>query len=212
FVSMARNLVAGGLGTAVIRLGWEFNLPYYRWSVASAADAADFATAWRQIVTAIRGVPGERFSFDWSPSLSPAGINPALAYPGNRYVSDIGLDVYDWSEVPGENAAQRWDGLVGTGYGLQWQATFAASRGKPVAFAEWGLVYASYAPGYYGGDDPLFVQNMYNWFRTHNTAFEDYFDSDTSYGLDAGLNTPNDEFPVSADIYVAGYSSLQYGG
>ena len=40
FAALARNLVAGGLGGAGIRLGWEFNGSWYRWSVRSAGDAA----------------------------------------------------------------------------------------------------------------------------------------------------------------------------
>jgi hypothetical protein len=202
FIAFARNLIAGGLGSATIRLAWEFNGSWYRWSVSNAGQAAQYAAAWRQIVGAMRSVPGASFSFDWAPTASPGGINPALAYPGDNYVTDIGLDVYDWSATPGETAAQRWSQLVSTGYGLAWQANFAAAHHKPIAFPEWGLASSSLAPASAGGDDPTFVTNMHAWFATHKPAFENYFNSDSpSIGLFDGITTGNGLFPQATAVY-----------
>jgi hypothetical protein len=202
FAALAENLVAGGLGDATIRLGWEFNAAWYRWSVRTPSDAANFAQAWRTIVTAMRAVPGAAFSFDWSPTQSAGGVDPALAYPGDAYVSDIGLDVYDWNQAPDETAAQRWSALVHHGYGLAWQAGFAAAHGKPIAFPEWGLVGFPWNPSLGGGDDPLFVANMFAWFAGHDTAFENYFDADApSLGFYAGLTTGNGLFPMATAVY-----------
>jgi beta-mannanase len=201
FAVLAQNLIAAGLGSATIRLGWEFNGSWYRWSVTTPASAADFAQAWRGIVGAMRGVPGANFSFDWAPTLSAGGPDPALAYPGDAYVSDIGLDVYDWNESPGAGPVARWSALVDNGYGLAWQANFAAAHGKPIAFPEWGLSDNQYSPTVSGGDDAMFVQNMYAWFAGHHVAFENYFDSDTSYGLSYGLNTGNGLFPAASALY-----------
>jgi hypothetical protein len=202
FRTLAQNLVNGALPAASIRLGWEFNGTWYRWSVATAADAANYAAAWRQIVTAMRSVRGQRFSFDWSPTQSSGGVNPALAYPGNAYVTDIGLDVYDWNPTYNAKATDRWNALLSNGYGLAWQASFAAAHGKPIAFPEWGLVYYSPYPPVSGGDDPAFIQNMHNWFASHNTAFENYsnFDDPTN-GFYYGLTTGSGQFPQSTALY-----------
>jgi Glycosyl hydrolase family 26 len=211
WVTLAQNLVAGGLGSSVIRLGWEFNGTWYAWSVTTPAQAAQYAAAWRQIVTAMRSVPGAHFSFDWCTTTATGGINPALAYPGNSYVDYIGQDVYDWNErALNESATQRWNDLVNNGYGMAWQAAFAASNHKPVSFPEWAEASNTSAPGTGGGDDPTFIQNMYNWFGAHNTAYEDYFDSDTGYGTDYGLTTGNGLFPKSAALYESLYTAATY--
>jgi hypothetical protein len=208
FTTLANNLVAGGLGSVSIRLGWEFNGSGYRCSVGSASGAAEFAAAWRQIVTAMRAEPGANFSFDWCPNLQAGGVNPALAYPGDAYVSDIGMDVYDWNETASnETATERWGDLVHRGYGLAWQASFAAAHGKPIAFPEWGLVSDLADPAAGGGDDPSFVQNMFNWFGSHDVSFEDYFDTDApGIDTDYGLTTGNGQFPNAVALYQKLYS------
>ena len=210
WVTLAKNLIAGGLGSSVIRLGWEFNGNWYPWSTGTSAQAAQYAAGWRQIVTAMRSVSGQHFTFDWCPTIASSGINPALAYPGNGYVDYIGEDVYDWNErTTPETATQRWNDLVNNGYGLAWQAAFATGMHKPVSFPEWGEAINLAAPGMSGGDDPTFVQNMYNWFGSHNTAYEDYFDVDTA-GSDFGLNTGTGVFPKSAALYQSLYSAATY--
>jgi hypothetical protein len=211
WVTLAKNLVAGGLGSSVIRLGWEFNGNWYPWSTSNATQAAQYAAGWRQIVTAMRSVPGQHFTFDWCPTIASSGINPALAYPGNAYVDDIGEDVYDWNErsTP-ETATQRWNDLVNNGYGLAWQASFATAMHKPISFPEWGEAINQPVPSLSGNDDPTFIQNMYNWFGSHNTAYEDYFDVDTTYGSFFGLNTGNGLFPKSAALYQSLYSKATY--
>jgi beta-mannanase len=201
WAALGNNLVAAGLSTVVLRIGWEFNGTCYPWWVKSAAAAADYAEAWRQIVGTLKAVPGQHFGFDWAPTINPGGIDPALAYPGDAYVTDIGISAYDWNERPNPTAAQRWSDLVNNGDGLAWQANFAAAHNKPIAFAEWGLAYNDADPGAGGGDDTLFIQNMYNWFASHDTAFEDYFDSDTSYGVFYGINTGSGRFPNASSLY-----------
>lgn len=178
FAQLARALVAADRPDTIVRIGWEFNTPFFRWSVSNASEAAEYAEAWRHIVTAMRSVLGQRFSFVWNPDLTNHGPDPAAAYPGDSYVTDIGLDVYDRNETAGQSAGQRWDSLVNERYGLRWQAQFAAAHGKPLAFPEWGLVSDSSRPLSVGGDDPGFIRHMYAWFASHNTAFEDYFDFD----------------------------------
>jgi hypothetical protein len=209
FAALARSLVAGGLGGAGIRLGWEFNGSWYRWSVRSASDAALFAQAWRGIVTAMRSVPGAHFQFDWALSAGASTADPALAYPGDAYVDDIGMDVYDWNPSGStESPTQRWNGIVNESYGLAWQANFASAHHKPIAFPEWGVVNYAVQPSAAGGDDPTFVQNMVSWFRTHDVSFENYFDADaTSLGMSYGLTTGNGLFPKSAVTYQQLYSA-----
>lgn len=201
WATLARNLVAAGMGSTILRLGWEFNGTWYAWSVRSQTDAALYAKAWRQIVDTMRTVPGQHFGFDWNPTRNPDGLDPAMSYPGDAYVTHIGLDVYDWNTTAGSTPAKRWSDLVNSRYGLAWHAKFATSHHKPLSFPEWALVYNANAPAAGGGDDPLFIQNMFKWFANHNTAYENYFDIDTSYGVFYGLTTGNGYFPKAAATY-----------
>ena len=212
FATLAKNLVASGLGGIAIRIGWEFNGTWYRWSVTTAAQAAQYAQAWRQIVTAMRAVPGAHFTFVWCPDGQAGGIDPSLAYPGDAYVDVIGLDLYDWNENGSTTPASRWNALVNAGYGLGWQASFAAAHNKPIGFPEWGLVDDGGNSAAGGNDDPLFIQNMFNWFSTHNVAFEDYFNADASVsGEYFGIDTGNGDFPKSAALYQNLWSGGKIG-
>lgn len=180
FVTLAKNLVSAGLGNAILRLAWEPDGNWYRWSITNELQAQQYAEAWRQIVGAIQQVPGQHFGFDWCMNMIPVtGWSPADAYPGNQYVTEIGEDVYDFNQpgVPNQAPADRWNFLVNHPYGLAWQASFAAAHGKPISFPEWGLVAKPTDPQKVGGDDPMFIQNMHNWFMNHNTALESYFNS-----------------------------------
>lgn len=208
FIALARNLVAGGLGSAGIRLAWEFNTPFYRWAVKTRADALLFAQAWREIVQAMRSVPGAAFSFDWSPNMQKTGIDPTVAYPGDRYVSEIGLDVYDWNQsAPLESPSRRWSEIVSHGYGLTWQSRLAALHHKPIAFPEWGLVSYAVAPGWAGGDDPAFIAHMFRWFADHDVAFECYFDADLpAAGFYSSMTSVPMRFPRATALYRALYA------
>jgi hypothetical protein len=198
YAQLAKTLVTIGRANSVIRLGWEFNTPYFRWQVQNAAEATQYAEAWRQAVNSMRSVAGQNFKFVWNPNLSNVGPDPALAYPGDAYVDDIGLDVYDRGLSGGETPLQRWNDLLHQQYGLQWQAAFASAHGKPIAFPEWGLVHDPGANNA-GGDDPYFIQQMHSWFASHNTAFEDYFDGGEDAGSTFDIN--DGDFPKAATSY-----------
>lgn len=205
FVTVAQRLISAGMGSVTIRLGHELNGTWYSWSARSDPDS--YAAAWRQIVTAIRAVPGAHFTFDWNVAVG-SGINSfdaRRAYPGDDYVDTIGEDVYDvfWGRKVSPEV--RWSALVNPAgavpQGLQFWADFAAAHGKPNSFAEWGLVGAGagMAAGGEGGDDPYFIQQMHTWFATHPTAFEIYFNrnpSDGAHRIDSG------QFPQSAQTYL----------
>jgi hypothetical protein len=209
FKEMARRLVAAGLGHAVLRLGWEFNGGWFTWGVTRAhvrrlyrARAANIAKAWRQIVPAIRSVPGAHFKFDWCVAAGPHFRHVGLAYPGNKYVDYIGEDVYDWNRAGRSHTpAARWHAIVHQGTGLAWQAKFAAQHHKRISFPEWALVSDWMAPDQAGEDDPYFVRHMHHWFATHDVAYENYFDHNAGLGVDFGLDTGNGKFHVARALY-----------
>ena len=179
FVTLARNLIAAGESDAYLRLGWEFDGTWTAWKATTPSSEAHYAAYFRQIVTAIRSVPGEHFRFVWNPdaiAFADAHYDVGLAYPGNRYVDLVGLDSYDQSWVTPLTPANAWNQTVLPS--LTAAQNFAHAHGKAIAVTEWGT--AIRADGHGLGDDPLYVTNMIAWMRdpVHNVVFETYFDYD----------------------------------
>jgi hypothetical protein len=188
FSQIARNLVRNGQGNAILRLGWEFNVPKaYAWYAAGYAP--QFVRCWRSIVAAMRAVPGAGFTFDWNPNIGSAlGDLPAY-YPGDGYVGAIGFDVYDmgWRAYPGPQAVWQQD-LAGTD-GLNWLVSFGAAHGRPLSVPEWGLGITASPAGsgnVGGGDDPVFVDQMATFIASHDV-------------IEAGLWDPGGQFPSAAN-------------
>jgi glycosyl hydrolase family 26 len=179
FRKIARVLVAHHKAHARLRLGWEFNGDWFRWSAQQ--HPRQFAAYWRRIVTTMRSVANAHFRFDWSPS---AGVAPWVtrnAYPGDRYVNYIGLSSYDQSWIADyRNPVARWKDFLNRPIGLKWQRRFAHTHGKRMTYPEWGLV--SRSDGHGGGDDPYFIQHMADWIRNNNVAYASYFEADLGDG------------------------------
>jgi hypothetical protein len=181
FVTLARNLVDDGEGNAYLRLGWEFNGSWFKWSVRNAAGAAAFAQYFRNIVGAMRSVPGQSFKFVWNPNGGDSHGQPYsadVAYPGNSYVDYIGTDLYDESWVQPWTPENAWAGQLSATWGLDWLASFAAAHGKPIVFPEWGV--AIRRDGHGLGDDPYFVNAFASWIATHDVAWTNIFSYDSA--------------------------------
>lgn len=193
FANVAQILVAAGEGDAVLRLGWEMNGNWYPWKVLNATDAANYRDYWIQIVTAMRGVPGANFKFDFCPIVGQQSYPPINAYPGDAYVDIVGLDVYNTSYTT-TDPATRWNELLNETYGIKYWADFATAHGKQISYPEWATgIRTGDASG--GGDDPLFIQNMYTWIMTHDVAYHNYWDYQAP---DFHGQLSNDQFPNSA--------------
>ena len=190
FRALALALVAGGDAAATLRLGWEFNGDWFRWSIGVPNGAAHYAAYWRQIVNTMRSVPGASFKFDWCPNNGSSNVNgqplvAASAYPGDAYVDYVGMDIYDqsWLARRGD-AGARWRDNVTRQDGLEWQRRFAAAHGKQISFPEWGIGHRK--DGHGGGDSPYFIERMYEWIRTNQVAYHNYFEFADAV-LDAAL-------------------------
>jgi hypothetical protein len=202
FVSLAKGLIAAGDSNAYLRLGWEFDGTWYAWSATTPASEASFAAYFRQIVTAMRSVPGENFRFVWNPdagAFTTSGYNVALAYPGSAYVNDIGLDEYDFSWVVPQTPANTWNETALPALTAAQQ--FAAAQGEPLAIEEWGV--ATRSDGHGLGDDPLFVNNFTAWMKNpaNNVAYESYFDINGGGGNNSAIT--GGDFPGSLAAFIA---------
>lgn len=158
-----------GLGHSIIRLGWEFNGNWYPWQ---ATQPTTWAQCWRQIVTSARTTaPGLVWDWNVNRGVSAGLADPTQAYPGDAYVDQIGVDSYDW--WPAATTSSGWNTQLNGTQGLNYWLNFAKAHGKQFAVPEWGNVATSISTGA-GGDDPSYVQDMYNFFQanTANLAYE----------------------------------------
>jgi hypothetical protein len=184
FVTLAQNLIGAGAGDSMLRLGWEFNGGWYNWAVRNATDAVNFAAYFRNIVDAMRSVPGQGFQFVWNPNGDgPTNYTPDQAYPGSAYVDFVGTDMYDncWCSPVTPQAA--WASQLSHPWGLNWLASFSAQVGRPIVFPEWGLSRRSDGHGL--GDDPYFVDQFAAWISQSDVAWTSYFNADPSGQSDA---------------------------
>jgi fibronectin type 3 domain-containing protein len=225
FTTLAQNLVSAGESNAILRLGWEWDQTSNSWYAGgSATDATNFAAYWRQIVTAMRAVPGANFNYSWYYGAAysngvpgPASAITMDAYPGSAYVSSIALDFYD----------QTWSGSCNLPYNVTvvptpasqmvtaaesncaWNnsmlpqlnglASFAASQNKPIGFGEWGVITRSDGHGL--GDDPTFVNNFANWMKANNVTYASYFD------FNSGGNSILANYPQSLAAFTSNFGS-----
>ncbi|HWC34905.1 MAG TPA: hypothetical protein VG650_08760 [Mycobacteriales bacterium] len=213
YVTVAKDLVAHGMGNSILRLGWEFNQKSYPWYAAGQAPA--FVAYWRHIVTAMRSVSGAAFTFEWNPSLGDNGGGDAAMgnftsyYPGDAYVDVVALDVYDiaWNNYPGEPA--QFSSFETRTWGLNWLASFASQHAKSLAIAEFGLGWGGSAGNgqpysgsgtVCGGDNPRFVHDMAAWMKQHNAVTSGYWDNSFS-SIDNGQN------PLTASEIAADFGS-----
>ncbi len=189
FLKLAQEMVAGGQGSSIVRLGWEFNGGWFPWS--AKGQAAAFVGYWRQVVDTMRSVPGQDLRFEWNPTAGDEGVgNLADFYPGNASVDYIGLDLYDqaWATYPG--ITSQWNTFLTEPYGLDWLASFATSMGKPITLPEWGLDPEPSSndggpvsdPGTEvgGGDDPTFIDDMAQWISQNDVFDATYWDYGSS--------------------------------
>ncbi|WP_041775557.1 glycoside hydrolase family 26 protein [Blastococcus saxobsidens] len=183
------NLAERGLADEVIiRLGWEFNGDWYKWS---ARNPEAFAACWRAIHTQVERVAPE-LRWDWNVNRGRGHsvADARKAYPGDQYVDIVGIDSYDiW---PGVRTEADWQEHLAGEFGLRFWADFAIQRGKQVSVPEWGLYPGTEQAGNNGGDNPLYIEKMVGFFRSlgDHLAYESYFNQSRS-GVAGSLVSPN---------------------
>jgi hypothetical protein len=210
FAQIGVALVGGGFADATLRIGWEFNGGWYPW--AAKKDPTNWVAFYKQIVQVMRAVPGSKFKFDWNPNLGTQQIAPPQVYPGDDYVDFIGLDAYDQYWGSGGSIVSdpitRWDNLLNDTYGLNWLVTFGNTHNKPISFPEWGVMTRS--DGHGGGDNPYYVNQMIQFFKTNNVAYQNYFNFNTTTLQSAisnlqGSRFITNQFPQSAAVYKTAF-------
>jgi hypothetical protein len=175
--TFAKTMASTGLAAqgSIIRLGWEMNL-HTDWG-----NPAQFAACWRNIVSTVKAIaPG--LLWDWNvnrgSSTGMPGANVLSAYPGNNYVNIIGVDSYD--DWPPATTGTGWQQQLDGPYGLDYWLAFAKEHGEKFSVPEWGVDSNVAWGDEASGDDPGYIEDMYNFFVANSAAlaFEAYFNSD----------------------------------
>ena len=231
--ALANSLLANGLSHVIIRPGWEMNGKYgtlQRWSAICRPN--DYVAYWQRIVDDMNGVNGgisgpmpPDFEYAWSPHLGnqpsfPNYINPDKcqindgtftpnkAYPGPDYVDYIGSDAYNNNVKSWNDPNDGTDTVLNKdGYGLSWLANYATvTKDKRIALPEWGVLKKLTGTVYPQMDRAEFIRKIYEWIRTHDVSFANYFDRDQG---DTSQTPPTQleywyalrHFPAAADAY-----------
>ncbi|UQS31402.1 glycosyl hydrolase family 26 [Streptomyces fradiae] len=160
FRALAERLVGLGVPDTVIVLGWEMNGSTY--SHRCGPDPRAWKEYWKRIVTTMREVPGQDFRFDFAPNRGRDAIPWTECYPGDDVVDIVGMDSYD--QPPG----RTFDEQANEPYGLRDHVEFAAARGKPISYPEWGL--------FRNGDNPEYMRRMLAWMKEHKPLYHSISD------------------------------------
>jgi hypothetical protein len=201
FLDIGRALHSKGLGSAIIRLGWEANGSGFPWKIRE--NVSEYKTCFQRQVRLLRSVaPG--LQIDWTMRKATEGRHGAhMLYPGDQFVDIIGVNYYDW--WPAARTQRDWDAAYSSTYqggprGLGTWLAFARSRGKKLSVPEWGVATGAGA----GGDNPFYVQKMHETFRRNasSIAYEGYFNCGDRHRL-----YPNTLFPRSSAAYRQFWSS-----
>ncbi|MGI4788599.1 MAG: carbohydrate binding domain-containing protein [Janthinobacterium lividum] len=240
FVNLGNHIVDWHYKSVIIRMDYEFDGgwdPYGNLNAMSNMPG-NFIKAWQNIVTTVRKTvhdrdPNIKVKFLWNPTDANVQVSTAAYYPGDAYVDYIGFDNYD-SDYSGiykagvqpdaatEQAA--WTNSVGKR--VQWFADFAsaadpghrngyvAGRSVPLIVGEWGLWQVDPSGRPAGGDDPVYIQNMYDWMSKNNVYMESYFETPSDGrstlwpggypGIGSGnrsWGTSGSPYPKSAALY-----------
>ncbi|MET8830160.1 glycosyl hydrolase [Streptomyces sp. NPDC004610] len=153
--ALAQRLVDLKVPDTVVVLGWEMNGITY--THRCGPDPQAWKTYWKRIVAAMRSVPGQNFTFDWTPSRGRDAIAWTRCYPGDDTVDVIGMDSYD------QPSGMSFDEQVSEPFGLRDHVEFAKEHGKAISYPEWGL--------FRNGDNPDYMRRMLAWMDEHKPLY-----------------------------------------
>jgi len=163
-----QNARAGAQGRIGIRPGWELNGDWFPWA-AEGKEQAYIAT-FRHFVDSFRSV-SSKFRFEWNINHG-RHMDPAAAYPGDKYVDVVGIDFYWMPQYLGNDPVEAFTKIRDGNYGLRYVQEFANAHGKPVAFTEWGVR---------GDDAEPFIKLVHEWIDTNHIIYHNYWNSDAAF-------------------------------
>lgn len=203
FQKAADALISSGHADAIVRIGWEpNNANIGSWEATS--NPSGYINAFQHVVTLFRNTSGQDFTFELSSAIGPSGSITDFSdyYPGDAYVDYIGMNFYDvWWGASGEGATaeERWDHIRTTNMGMDDHIAFVNTRGKENICSEWGLYEDNGDNFNGGGDNPYFITQMADYFRSESLYYQCYFDWDWGGGVLSDFPNGEAEYVVQFD-------------
>ena len=215
FANYAKEVNDLGFKKVIVRLGYEFDggwNPFGNLNVMSKMPG-NYVKSWQNIVTTMRANdPKHLIKFCWNPTDGNVQIQSASFYPGDAFVDYVGIDTYDvayggaypvgTSQPSQAQQAAAWTSTILPR--INSYANLARTHKKPMVMGEWGLWQLNDSNHPSGGDNPTYIQNMYDWMRDPKNAvavacyFEAPSDGDSSL---SGIFHPT-TFPNAANMYL----------
>ncbi len=178
---VARRLAANGVGNAEIRLGWEASGDWYPWTAAGKSPE-QWKSCFTRVAKAMKSAaPGLRIGWFMA---KKGRVDVRTIYPADAPITNVGLSFYD-----DDQARFGDETFMGGPWGLRSWLAFARSKGKKLAFGEWGVGRA--------GDNPEFIRKMHDFLASagDSIAHEAYFNTG-EYQL-----YPVRRMPRSSELY-----------
>lgn len=216
FANYAKEVDDLGFKSVIIRLGYEFDggwNPFGNLNVMSDMPG-NYIKAWQNIITAMRKADTKHIikGFFWNPTDGNVQIDQFAYYPGDAFVDFVGFDEYDF----GYNGTYKGtaDQPTQAQQDAAWKdmelprinrfADLARKHNKRIILGEWGLWQLGDKGHPSGGDNPSYIQRMYDWMSdpANRVYMEVYFET-PSDGVSQlwphwGKETT---FPKSAALY-----------
>lgn len=216
FANYAKEVDEGGFKSVIIRLGYEFDggwNPFGNLNVMSDMPG-NYIKAWQNIVTAMRKADTKHIikGFFWNPTDGNVQIDQMKYYPGDDFTDFVGFDEYDFGyngvyKGTAEQPTQAQQDAAWTGMELpriNRFADLARQHHKQIILGEWGLWQSNDKGHPSGGDNPSYIQRMYDWMSDPNNHvymevyFETPSDGDSQMWPHWNKTTT---FPKSAALY-----------
>ena len=153
---------------AYIRLAWEANGSWYRWSPCASAGgtASDYRAMWHRYHDryAALGVGSDRLAWIFSVNQSDTSTKcrAESLYPGDAYVDWTGVDGYTWSLANGPSAV----------FGPMTARLRAVAPSRPVSVNEAGAASAT------SGGKSAYITRYFEWLRDNDIRMALWFNVD----------------------------------
>jgi hypothetical protein len=205
FRQIGANLKAVGAQGTVVRLGWEAAIGSgsHPWGVDTPDQVPAYKACWRHAALALKA-GGPNLNVEWTNAkkTSNTALHVLDMYPGDDVVDLWGVHYYD--SGPEKSTQALWDKYYNITYnggpwGLGTWLAAAKAHGKKLAVGEYGI-WRQGATTAAQADDPVYVDNMYRFFRGNagSIAYETYFNTGGDHSL-----CPRTRFPQAAARYRA---------
>lgn len=164
-----------GFVPVIISIAWEMNGTYMYWGggpgAGHYANPAQYIAGYQAIVKSLRKTyPNIKTAWIINAHGTPAAVgttDPWNLYPGNDFVTFVGIDAYDMyppSRGKDLNASRiLYNNQANAVGGLKWLAVKAQGAGKQLIVGEWGVASGAGPNG--GFDNPDFIQCTFDTYQ-----------------------------------------------